>query len=429
MKNRFKLGSLLILVVLLTVSCQKENVLQENEINPTQAESKSRLKTTEEFEFAIELFTQDEPDGPVVPASGSITIESDSSTIYTGQLVEGGNRIYTSNEVNYTIIIEKEGYVTYEQDFTYAELEVHKIQRYTVPLEVVLEKENGVIINAEIVEQGWLQLSFGNENGLVFSIDWGDGSEIEDIEIVSYSFHITHNYTSLGNYTIRITGDIDRLTGFSGHLDWQYNPNAIKIHEINISEAVNLEQFVWTGGNLPAIDLSQNTILKALNLHNTQINSLDLSQHTSLINLEISDNQLTNLDVSNNLLLESLGCSENQLISLDLSNNSNLIGLSCGKNQLSSLDLSNNILLEILHCNNCPNLSSLDLSFNTAITLVSCINSQLANLNLKNGNNLILERLYATGNPNLTICVDDVTYANNQPNWAKDVTAIYSTCE
>ena len=108
MKNRFKHCSLLILVALFTFSCQKESVSPESEIGSNQT-TNSKLKTTEQFEFAVNLFTQDAPNGEVVPASGSLTIESNSAVIYTGELTEGGNRIHTSNEANYTLIVEKEG--------------------------------------------------------------------------------------------------------------------------------------------------------------------------------------------------------------------------------------------------------------------------------------------------------------------------------
>ncbi len=81
-------------------------------------------------------------------------------------------------------------------------------------------------------------------------------------------------------------------------------------------------------------------------------------------------------------------------------------------NLLTTLDLSNNINLDQVFVNN---------------------NGQLTTLNLKNGNNrssntvMTLSTLDATNNANLQcIQVDNVTDAQNNPNWEKDASAVYS---
>ncbi len=116
-------------------------------------------------------------------------------------------------------------------------------------------------------------------------------------------------------------------------------------------------------------------------------------------------NNITFLDVTQNPFLEVLMLSFNPLPVIDVTQNSELKELSLSGCQLSNLDVSQNPLLEILHCNG----------------------NQLTSLDIQNENNNLLWSMIATKNPNLTcLQVDDVEYANNQPNWHKDETAIYS---
>jgi len=198
MKNKFKLSSLLILVMLFVISCQKESVLPENEIDSKKTEN-SKFKSSTQFEFGIVLFTQDELNGPVVPATGSIIIESNSSVIYTGQLAEGGNRIQVSEKSNYTISVEKEGYVAYAHNFTYSELEVHKIQRYTVPLEVVLEKVNPTV---SLIGSYGIK---GKETEIAIST-----SELEaTLNINSYQLSLSYEPTYLNFVGYNLTGTLD----------------------------------------------------------------------------------------------------------------------------------------------------------------------------------------------------------------------------
>src|SRR5690606_15708455 len=78
-------------------------------------------------------------------------------------------------------------------------------------------------------------------------------------------------------------------------------------------------------------------------------------------------------------------------------------------------------------------ITSLDLSANPELFVLSCLDNQLTYLNINNGNNMGIQNLNTTSNPNLLcIQVDDVSYANSLtcdnpfPLWCKDATAEYS---
>ncbi|MCP4178435.1 MAG: hypothetical protein GY756_11775 [bacterium] len=144
MKNKLKLGSIvLLLLIFFASSCEKENLTIKT--SEKQLESNNQTKNKNKrgsFNFFTKLYTQDEADGPTIPASGSIIIESNGEEIYNGQIETTGSIIKISERPSYIISIEKEAYISYRQTFTNAELKAHKVTRETFPLEVVLEKSN-----------------------------------------------------------------------------------------------------------------------------------------------------------------------------------------------------------------------------------------------------------------------------------------------
>tara|TARA_B100002051_G_C16390332_1_gene464868 strand:- start:19 stop:639 length:621 start_codon:yes stop_codon:yes gene_type:complete len=121
---------------------------------------------------------------------------------------------------------------------------------------------------------------------------------------------------------------------------------------------------------------------------------------------------LNNLDVSQQPDLFRLNCPNNFFTELDTSQNPNLASLIFRGNQISNYDGSNNPALQIIDCSD----------------------NALVNLNLKNGFNTNIQRMFAYDNPNLTcIQVDDENYSNAQIcnlasnlGWCKDETASYS---
>ncbi|QLC66671.1 leucine-rich repeat domain-containing protein [Flavobacterium sp. LPB0248] len=162
------------------------------------------------------------------------------------------------------------------------------------------------------------------------------------------------------------------------------------------------------GKNGKVATMSINNVT-ALNVSNSEISDLTgISDFTSLASLDVSNNALTKIDLSKNLALTNVNVTKNQLSILDLSKNTKLTILSASFNKIESLDVSKN----------------------TALKEIDCASNNMYNLNLKNGNNVNMQRVIFgnfTENPNLLcIQVDDAAFSNQ--NWiAKDATASYSS--
>jgi len=193
----------------------------------------------------------------------------------------------------------------------------------------------------------------------------------------------------LGNSQININNDnqiqVSEATAFTGTIDI-YNKNVADL--TGIQSFINITVLQCPVNNLTSLDITKNTKLTGVYCGNNQLTSIEISKNTELINLYIENNKISNLDVSKITALRAI---------------------SCGGNQLTSLDISKNINFSWLYCPRNPFLT---------------------NLNLKNGNNTVLNSIYVPENPNLTcIQVDDVNYANSQPSylWQKDATASYNT--
>ncbi len=167
------------------------------------------------------------------------------------------------------------------------------------------------------------------------------------------------------------------------------NVYTLDIQNQNISDLTGLEDFsslvcLDSGNNqFSIIPLHPNVNLSCLTLGNNQVSVLDLSQHTNLT---------------------ELSCPNNYITSLDLSQNTSLNYLTCGGNSFPELNLSNH-----------PNLREVRLFGQ---------NTTLENVDLRNGNNTLIQEFVIINSPNLPyIYVDDCIYStinwtNIDPNTA-----------
>lgn len=218
---------------------------------------------------------------------------------------------------------------------------------------------------------------------------------------------------------------------------------------LDFSKNTNLRELGCGGyDEFKNIDISQNLKLKELGISGHGLSGLDVSQNINLIQLGISNVYLSNIDVSHNPNLELIAIGNTIFESIDISQNQNIQRLYCNTNyRLTEIIFTQHPYLEIissthtritnLDLSQIPNLRSLyvehtlltdlDVSQNPNLTYLNCSYNPLTSLNVQNGNNTVLYYLQANNNPDLTcIQVDDVIYANNQPDWHKDINADYS---
>ncbi len=204
--------------------------------------------------------------------------------------------------------------------------------------------------------------------------------------------------------------------------------------EIQLAEALVVTELHVQDQNISSMEGldSFENIVKLLCFDNN-LNEIDLSQNVLLTELWVNQNNLSSLDVTMLPDLDWLSSSDNLLTQLDVSQNPELRIFRTSRNQLTEMNVSNNSLLEHFWCSD-NQVSALNISDNPAITnFTGKGNPQLVTLNVRNGNNANMTRMWAFDNPNLEcILVDDETVnyptceIGSNTGWCKDPGAIYS---
>ncbi|MDR2887635.1 MAG: Ig-like domain-containing protein [Bacteroidales bacterium] len=206
------------------------------------------------------------------------------------------------------------------------------------------------------------------------TIDWGDGSEPQAINLSAYEgrFIDSHKYTHV------YSGTLARTITVSGY---------------------SITHMRCDNNDLTALDVSKNTVLTFLACNDNNLNSLDVSKNVALLSLYCSDNNLMSLDVSKNIVLIDLSCIGNNLTVLDVSKNIALRSLFCNDNNLNSLDVSKNIALRDLNCAANNLTTAMDVSNNTALQGLVCYGNNLIALDVSKNTELMELHCY---NNNLT---------------------------
>lgn len=240
-------------------------------------------------------------------------------------------------------------------------------------------------------------LSFGAND--VVSLDVSNNLKLTAVsggslfELASLDLGANQVITYVGLARTKLTS-LD-LTAYSSLTRISLNYNNL-LTDLNVTGLTNLETLTSQFGVLTSIDVSTNTALTWLELTGNGITSLDITGHPDLIFLEIDHNPVGQMDLTANTNLTTLGISFCGRTSLDVSHIPTLQFLYADGNDLTSMDLSNNASLKIarLHDN------------------------LLESLNLRNGNNAIINEFNTLNNPNLTcVLVDDADYSTT--NWTE----------
>jgi len=340
--------------------------------------------------------------------------------------------------------------------------------------------ETGTCDYSNVLDSGTINFNFpynptektyipdDNFEGYLEAKEVGDDISNNDYVYTHRFENITHLFIDFIDLNLLGLQEIEDLTGIevllrlevlkcSGNLISEFNAsnhNQLKrlycdsnpLSTLDLTNIPNLKMLTFGNDNISEIDLTQNVNLEYLTIRTSEISGINLSQNTKLLVLSFQYTQISTIDLSNNTLLNYLVCDNNILTSLNLENNHNLTTLFCNLNELESLILASfnleylnctDNLLNVLDLSSCPNLKelgaannnieSLDFSFNSQIELLVLYNNNLETLNLRNGNNEILETVVAFVNPNLyCISVDDPASAPYGGQWFFDNNVNYS---
>ena len=111
-----------------------------------------------------------------------------------------------------------------------------------------------------------------------------------------------------------------------------------------------------SNNQLESLDISQSPNIQELYCTHNNLTTLDVTRHRQLAKLDCEVNRLTELNLETNSLLRYLKCNYNQLTALKTTNNPGLRTLEIKSNPIDLLDVSNNQEINILRCQECPNL-------------------------------------------------------------------------
>ena len=233
--------------------------------------------------------------------------------------------------------------------------------------------------------------SLSCQNNILTSLTLDDASTLQALDCSQnqLSSLIVTSYTNLtrltcDNNNIRIL-DISNCYNL-GDLIWHNNP----FEEINLGDVASITFHNYAAGykttdypylrnalnnstklkitssrysrldvsnnQLESLDISQSPNIQELYCTYNNLTALDVTRHRQLAKLDCEVNRLTELNLETNSLLRYLKCNYNQLTALKTTNNPGLRTLEIKSNPIDLLDVSNNQEINILRCQECPNL-------------------------------------------------------------------------
>jgi len=193
-----------------------------------------------------------------------------------------------------------------------------------------------------------LEITIKASNEKQFTVDWGDGSEIETETGTGQYQEIRHYYINKNDYIVNIIGTTSDcfFTSFSIRGSPYY-----WLTHLDVNKSPSLNYLACDKNKLSTLDLSHNTALAFLYIaEDKNLGSLNLTYNTALTGLQCFDNPLHTLDLGNSLI--EVECNNNLLSSLNMSNNTALELLKCQNNKLTNLSVNNNIQLKNFKCQN-----------------------------------------------------------------------------
>ncbi|WMN12295.1 hypothetical protein QYS49_33145 [Marivirga salinae] len=185
--------------------------------------------------FFLSVFKFDSKGSSLTYAKGYIIHNEDTIKSFTAK--PEINTVALSNLGNeeFTLLLIKKGYAKYSETFTIESLfNLHENGLLNIQLEPALTFI--ALPNSYGDDEAEFDFQFTLNYQGELTIDWGNG-QIETKTSNSYGASFAHKYGDNSEYFVSITGDIDKITGFTSY----YGDGPIK--EINLWHLPNLESY------------------------------------------------------------------------------------------------------------------------------------------------------------------------------------------
>lgn len=257
---------------------------------------------------------------------------------------------------------------------------------------------------------------------------------MEELDLRNANNSILTTMKATGNLLTCISVD-DPLASTMPYDNWELDPgvqlslNCKQAEEVVIIPDPDFEQALIdlgydTNGPTGNILLSEAEAVTILNISGKSIvDATGIEAFVNLTQLDLSNNLLTGINLQENNALINLNLSGNELAELFISSGRVITTLNAADNELSQLNFSDLTNLENLNLSG-NNFQSLNFSEFADLVMLDVSNNQLTDLDLRNGNNMTMTSMDATGNFMKCIGVDD---SGNIPGgWSIDDTTAYS---
>ena len=252
----------------------------------------------------------------------------------------------------------------------------------------------------------------------------GDGQVptalIEKVSSLDVTNESISDLTGIEDFTALTTLVCNQNSLTSLDLSNNSNLESVQVHDneltsIDVSNLQYLNLLVCNSNNLTSLSLTDNIALENLSIDDNTISTIDLSKNTVLEYLYAPNNSLTSLDLSANTELVHVLISGNSISTLDVTYNTKLNSLLVSGSLLTTIDLSNNTALEYLDIG-LTDIEDVDLNKHVNLKYFYASGGVLKSLNVRNGTNTNILGFEINNNPDLTcVLVDDATYST--ANW------------
>lgn len=219
-----------------------------------------------------------------------------------------------------------------------------------------------------------------------FSIDWGDGVEVE------YNGQAYYSELLKGN-TVKIYGNVILLYANNQDVVAADFTNAADLQRIQLNQNSGLTELKL--GNHPVLDgiYAQQCALKSIDvsgcpaikvldlIYNEIEGTIDCSAMTRLSKVDIYSNKVTSLVLPKVSTVFEIDCSYNNISSIDITNLPGLTEFSAQGNKLTTVDFTGLTGVEELYLGE-NKIATLDLSPCSALETISAFDNEIASIDL-----------------------------------------------